>query len=422
MRSLRRTWVLGLTAFVVTGVIAAGPAGADSPEVYAAQATGSALQLNVLGNSLTFGQSVAHVQSTLLAEATGAGQLLNPATSTAAKVTRDGGHDAQALRCATPTLPAQLTAVLNLGAACSQANADIHAAAPHAYSEGTVARVDLSANNVLKPVTDKVQIGQTLGQVLSPVVSAVDKATGSTAAIDATTTVTNLLQALTTTQTLSVTLGKSTAETATLAKSVTSTSTDEGGTVSLLPVAALGGTPLVQVVVGSARAAVTYDRTTGKATPAADPALVTVKVGALGSLPATSETVAPGTSKTLFTGTPLETTIAVASGRSFTDAQGVLHAVADGVSIQVAKGLPNVALPGLTSAGTGATGGISLQLAHAEALGGGRPAVVTPAAPQATRTLPRTGPSLPWLPVAGAGLATAALFTRRYLLTKQSDA
>jgi LPXTG-motif cell wall-anchored protein len=66
-------------------------------------------------------------------------------------------------------------------------------------------------------------------------------------------------------------------------------------------------------------------------------------------------------------------------------------------------------------------GGISLQLAHAEAAGGGLPAVVTPApaTPEAARTLPRTGNRFPWLPLVGAGLATTAYLTRRYALGRR---
>jgi LPXTG-motif cell wall-anchored protein len=96
----------------------------------------------------------------------------------------------------------------------------------------------------------------------------------------------------------------------------------------------------------------------------------------------------------------------VAGGTATTNPDGSATATADGVSVQALKGLPG--------------GGITLQLAHAEAAVNGTKAVVTPPAPATPVAvtprgeLPRTG-GTPWLPIAGAVLLGIAVIARRSL-------
>jgi hypothetical protein len=105
-------------------------------------------------------------------------------------------------------------------------------------------------------------------------------------------------------------------------------------------------------------------------------------------------------------GTPLETRIAIASGRTVTNADGTVGAVADAVKIHALKNIGTL-VPALA-------GGIKLELAHAEANVGGAPAQVL-ALPDLPRELPRTG-STPWIAVAGIGALGMAVITRRVLV------
>ena len=102
---------------------------------------------------------------------------------------------------------------------------------------------------------------------------------------------------------------------------------------------------------------------------------------------------------TLLAGTPLESTISLGAGRTVTDPNtGAVASYADGVSIQLLKGL---------------NGGIGLELAHAETGAGGQTRLVTQQ--QVVTPVPhlaKTGND-PWLPLTGAGLLMAALGIRR---------
>jgi hypothetical protein len=102
----------------------------------------------------------------------------------------------------------------------------------------------------------------------------------------------------------------------------------------------------------------------------------------------------------------LETTISLGAGRTVTDPNsGAVASYADGVSIQLLKGV---------------NGGIALELAHAETGVGGQTRLVsqqqqvTPVVP----ALAKTGND-PWLPLAGAGLLFAALGIRRRVTAAQ---
>jgi hypothetical protein len=177
-----------------------------------------------------------------------------------------------------------------------------------------------------------------------------------------------------------------------------------------------------------------YDRVAGTSKPSFDPAIVTIRVNTpttdalsgkvlnidlreikitpdLSVLPTTVAAAvvtkcadAPNEFCVL-AGTPLETRIAVASGRTITNADGSVGAVADAVKVHALKNI------GATVAQL--NGGLLLELAHAEAGVGGRPAeLVTVAVPDLPRELPRTG-GTPWMPMIGVvGLALAVL-TRR---------
>jgi hypothetical protein len=148
------------------------------------------------------------------------------------------------------------------------------------------------------------------------------------------------------------------------------------------------------IEVSSAKATAVYDRTKGTSNPSWDAALVRVHLNS--ALQVADFAVPVGQTQTILAGTPLESTITVANGSTVKNADGSVGAVADGVSLQLLKGI---------------NGGISLQLAHAEAGVAGSPAVA-PTVVQAVNQLPRTG-GTPWIPMAGTGILALAFITRR---------
>src|SRR5207302_7785362 len=124
-------------------------------------------------------------------------------------------------------------------------------------------------------------------------------------------------------------------------------------------------------IVGDAKATVDVTRAAASqtsavnavATPSFDAALVRINLGLplLGNV--TSIPVSLGQAITLLDGTPFRSVISVGAGRTEDRSDGSKAAIADGVSLQVLTGLGG--------------GGIGIALAHAEAVGGGRSAVIS---------------------------------------------
>jgi len=310
--------------------------------------------------------------------------------------------------------------VLNAAIACSLAKADIKAGAPHALGQASVAQLGVSANTLLQPITDNIPLDQSLAAVkqnLGPVIDAVNKATGGQVDVNKDLkTVTDLLHALTSQQTLAVKLGDSSSELTTVPTSLSQTASAQGATIELLPVSALGGTPVATITIGAAKASATYDRAAGKSSAVFDPALVRVHFAPALGLPDVN--VAPGQTITLLAGTPLESTIVVGDGTQETTPTSA-KATADGVSLHLLKGLAAPSgTQGVSALAAGnSDGAIDLELAHAEAAVNGTPAVVTksnpaPPVPPQVKALAFTGTS-PWLPVGGMLLIGAAWGTRR---------
>jgi hypothetical protein len=437
MLTLRRISTLALAA-VVTVMVTGGPAHADTPEAFSATGTARALHIGVLGKDATFGVTGANVAAPLTAIANGAGQLLQPSSVTSVSLNKDNSTASDPTngqqKCAVPALPAPLSTLLDTSLACSLAKADINGGLPHAIGSGGVATINVNANSLLKTLgVPDLKLGDTVDQVttqLQPVLDAISQATGNTVSLDASTTIGDLLNALTTQQTLSLSLGQATSELTTATSSLTSGSTALGGEIKLLPVAVLGNKPLATITIGSAKANAAYDRAKGVSTASFDPALVTVRIANLLNLAVPANplcktdagdivcTVSPGQTLTLLQGTPLESTITVANGS--TEVSGnTAKAVADGVSLQLLKGLSvPTGTSTLTTAAASGPGAVVVELAHAEALVSGTPGTHTvppnPAAPPAAqvKALAFTGVS-DWLPLAGIGLLGGAWGTRR---------
>jgi hypothetical protein len=458
MRTIRRVGGWAIAGLVLTGVVG-GPAASaaetqtKSPETYVGSAAGKALHIKIGAQEATAGLASVNLDSSLKAVAESAGSLGLPIVggdnATKAQVAGDGTRDQKAEACATPAFPAPISTVIDLGAACSTSLAEVKGGMPHALGNGKVFKLDVSANTVLDQLS-ALPISQIEG-VVNTVFGGIDTINdtlnqgsgGNIPDLQLNDTVGELLTALQTTKTLSAVLGDSSAEVTTDGNKVVSTSVSRGGVIQLLPLGASvtlpDGTvqlkPVVEIEVGSSKAQAIYDRATGVSTPSFDPAIVTIRVntpttdvisGITQELAGISlqefklvpgQPTPPGLPVAVVTkcadaqneycvlpGTPLETRIAVASGRTVANADGSVGAIADAVKIHA---LRNIA------GGTPLDGGILLELAHTEAGVGGKPAqLVTINAPDLPRELPRTG-GTPWLPIAGVlGVALAVIGRR----------
>jgi hypothetical protein len=433
MRSIRRVGALAV-AGVLLSAVATGSAGADTPASYTGSASGYALRLSGLGQTFTAGGSEAKAASDGTGSATGTGDsLISENVVTATNPPGETKPEA----CATSLPPAPLNTVLSLGLACGSASATGTGLASTATATGKIAGLDVNVDTVLQqlPVTTPIVDG--VDGVLDTFCSSLPAQLQAGCAV--TQTVQQVLQSVTSTQTLAAEIGSSTSGVTVSGTTVTSESTGQAAVIKILPVPVLNGVelsePFATITVSRANAKVLCDLSSGTATPSYDPAIVRVKLSApLTSLLAQAGienplpivtipgeplingqlepvlnfqngefTVTPGTTVVILPGTPVQTTIVVGGGSSKVNPDGSASATADGVRIAAAELAP-----------APLTGGLLLNLAHAEAAGACVAATVTPPTPvvETPRELPRTG-STPWLPLAGvAGLALAVV-TRR---------
>jgi hypothetical protein len=437
MRSLQRVGALTLSGFVVAAVLALPAAAQTTPptvetraESYIATAAARGLNLTLFGNPVTIGQSSAMVNSTPSASASGAGLSLVSGTVSTSAV--DGADKSAAppkacvlnLPVTLPGLPNLLT----LDVACGQSKVDTTGGVPSAFGAGSVANADVGGLSLIQPITDLLQsllnailpvvdqtvgtvvnaIGPTLGGILGPLAGNLGLGSTSTVA-PVSTLVNSLLDGIKkATSLVGIKLGDSSSQAVTTAGAVTATATAAGAQIDLLPGLALGGAPLLSIIVGQAKSVSTFDRSTAKSTPTFDAAVARVHLGLplLGAA-GLDIPIQLNTPLTLLAGTPLETTISLGAGRTVTDpATGSVASYADGVSIQLLKGL---------------NGGIGLELAHAETGAGGHTRLVAEQqVVQPVPSLAKTGNDA-WLPMAGAGLLLAALGIRRRLAVAQPD-
>lgn len=427
MRSVRRIGAVLLSGLVMTALLAL-PATAEEvvtrPENYIATAAARGLELNLFGTRVTVGQASALVNSSPLAKASGAGVALIAGTVSNSEVNalEQGATPPKACQLNVP-----LGELLSVALACGESRVDTHNASPSAYGAGSVAGVDVLGGTsldtvtnlltqllqALQPVVDQTvgavlpTLNSTLGGLLGGLAGNLGLGSGSTVA-----PVSGLVQSLIdglkrATQLLDVQVGASTAQAVTTGPAVTATANAAGAQIDLLPGLTLGGAPLLSIIVGQAKSVSTFDRRTATSTPSFDAAVARVRLG----LPLLGGTVTDipvqlNQPLTLLAGTPLESTISLGAGRTVTDPiTGAVASYADGVSIQLLKGVG---------------GGITLELAHAETGAGGQTRlvsqqqVVTPVVP----ALAKTGND-PWLPLTGAGLLFVALGIRRRVTAAQ---
>jgi hypothetical protein len=432
MRTVQRVGAIALSALLMTAVLAL-PASAQTetietrPESFIATAAARGLDLNLFGTRVTVGQSSAMINSSPLAKASGAGVALFTGTVSTSEVSGANKSAAPPKACQLNLPVAPLIAV---ELACGESRVDTGAGGPAAYGAGSVAGVDLLGNGVIDPIIALLQglldqltpvldqtvttvvgtlngVNPTLGSLLTGLAGNLGLGGGSTVA-PVSGLVDNLLDGIQrATQLLDVKVGESNSTTATTATAVTATANAAGAQIDLLPGLTLGGAPLLSIIVGQAKSVSTFDRATAKSTPTFDAAVARVRLGLpLLNTPVTDIPIQFNQPLTLLAGTPLESTISLGAGRTVTDPNtGAVASYADGVSIQLLKGL---------------NGGIGLELAHAETGVGGQTRLtsqqqtVIPVVP----TLAKTGND-PWLPLTGAGLLLVALGIRRRVTAAQ---
>ncbi len=428
MRTVQRLGAITLSALVMTAVLAL-PATAQTQtietraESFIATAAARGLDLNLFGTRVTIGQSSALVNSTPMARASGAGVALVSGTVSNSEVNGANQSAAPPKAC---VLNLPVASLLTVELACGESRVDTNNSAPSAFGTGSVAGVDLLGTTLIQPIIDLLRtllnallpvVDQTVGSVVNTLTPALGGllgglagnlglGTGSNVA-PVSGLVNNLLTGIErATALLDVKVGDSTASAVTTANAVTATATAAGAQIDLLPGLTLGGAPLLSIIVGQAKSVSTFDRGTAKSTPSFDAAVARVRLGLpLAGATVTDIPIQLGEPLTLLAGTPLETTISLGAGRTVTDPNtGSVASYADGVSIQLLKGL---------------NGGIGLELAHAETGAGGQTRLVTQQ--QVVTPLPtlaKTGND-PWLPLTGAGLLMVALGIRRRVLAAQ---
>lgn len=421
MRTFRRLGAIALTV-TVFGAIMVSPASAESttveskPETFVGTALGRALDLTLLGTRVTVGSSGIEINSKPQAKATGGGVLLAPGTVSTVETVTKGQTLAPPKAC---LLNLPLLNLLSVQTACGEAKAAITAEGiPSAFGQGSVAAIDVGGAqlltllqpvlDLLEPVLDQVigtvqpLLGSVLGGLQLPLLDqlGIDPSTGLVSSlVDAIENATSLA---------AVKVGSSTATGVvtgtTDAGAITTSATAQGAQVDVLPGLALGGAPLLSIIVGDAKSTSTFDRKTGTSTPAFDAAVARVRLG----LPILGGTITEipiqlGAPLTLLAGTPLESTISLGAGTTTKNPDGSVSSVADGVTLHLLKGI---------------SGGIRLELAHAESAIGGTARLTTQQAiVQPVAQLAKTGND-PWLPLAGLALLLAAYSSRRVLIAR----
>jgi hypothetical protein len=428
LRTVRRIGAVLLAGLMMTAVLAL-PASSQTtvetrPESFIATAAARGLDLNLFGTRVTIGQSSALINSTPSAKASGAGVALVSGTVSNSEVNAPNQSATPPKAC---VLNLPVASLLTVELACGESRVSTLNGAPSAYGAGAVAGVDLLGTTLIQPIIDLLRsllgaltpvLDQTVGAVLNTLTPtlggllgglAQNLGLGNTANVAPVSgLVDSLLDGIErATQLLDIKVGESTASAVTTANAVTATANAAGAQIDLLPGLTLGGAPLLSIIVGQAKSVSTFDRATAKSTPSFDAAVARVRLGLplLGAA-VTDIPIQLNQPLTLLAGTPLETTISLGAGRTVTDPNsGAVASYADGVSIQLLKGL---------------NGGIGLELAHAETGAGGQTRLVsqqqqvTPVVP----TLSKTGND-PWLPLAGAGMMFIALGVRRRVTAAQ---
>lgn len=333
-RSRALSAVLGV--LILASAAAATPAAAQAPggDVFKGQATGTALQVQLGGQLVTVGGSVASADSQPSASGEGTGISLLANTALKSQVT-GSGTDAKNEQCGLPLNVAVLTAVIG----CGGPTKAVGGSTPSANGAARVAGANLNLAGLnLGPLVT--QLGTTLCPTVGTVGGTVPPAVGGLLGGGplgnvgnglTTTGCDDLFTALSTAlpNTADVTLGRSAASVVTTSDTVTAEGSSTGATISVLDPpddlpaldSAACTAPLLTIKVGDSSARAVINRSTGQGTPSADPALVRVDL-CLFAFDPPEVALTPDQTITLLGGTPAETTIQAASKRTFTGSVG----------------------------------------------------------------------------------------------------
>nr|MBA2610200.1 hypothetical protein [Actinomycetota bacterium] len=337
--------------------------------------------------------------------------------TTASSAVTSNGSENRPAACAGIELPELISPILSIGVACGASSASINNGLLNSVATGQVGDISLSVNNLLAPLGLQ-DLTQTLpvGSLVSTLLGVTNALNLPALPIQPDDLLTSLLDSVLNTETLQVTIGDAKSTVTNTVNTVTASSHSAAVDIKILPTPQLGrdsagkpilgSVPLLQIIIGEAAATSTYDRLTGLPVgdPTFDPAIVRIK-GLL--FPGEGLKLALGQDLTLLAGTPLESTIKLGVGKIVDDGAFGKKAVADGVAIELLKGI---------------SGGIVLNLAHAEAGAIAKLAQTkvldVPSidiARDIPTALPRTGAETA-IPLALAGAAVAIVAIRRYRL------
>lgn len=374
---------------------------------YRADATATALELNVLGQSITLGQSNTSLGNLPISLAHGIGALLPGAGNVMDQkyeATSNGTTAGSATEACGPiSLPSSVP-VVSLASACSSALATIADGLPASAATGRVATLAVSTDGLLGQLPLK-QVTDAVDQLLAGLKPLFDQL--KTAGVDANTLISQILDGITGTgQLVRVSLGPSSSSTSTTSAVAQGVGAAQGATLEILPRDALGLAPVLTIAVGAASSTVSVDRSTGQATTSYEPSLVKLTLAddiaaALPAIPKTTS-VAPGQKLCLTLPAPLgDTCIEVANATQTPTADGGMRAEANGVSVQALKGLPGGGVQLALAKTVVEAAAISVQPALTP------PAVETPP----VQMLPRTGRTdspIAWVLLGMGGLGVLA--------------
>lgn len=431
MRTTTRIATLGLSVIVTSGLVA-GSAGAETAtagaDSFGARSHAEAMTISIAGTQITGSAASADLDHDPSSVAT-VTELLIPGVAESGELTavadasNPAGQTVKPETCPLDELEA-IPGVRRVDLVCPEATARLDSALPYARGLGAELVIEPSVSGVLDTLglTDTVTgtTDQVFADVIGPVVEALTGTPLEEIVDPAVSTVQDVLgDALTLQSTARIVVAPALAEVTSSVDSVTAfahsqgvriellPADDVGATNGLLPEDLLPGEPLITITIGEAKAKSTYNRLTGER-GAAESSASAVRID-FGSTALTEALGVPqsievpvATEQCLLTGTPLETCVSVASAG--TDADGNPYATSTSVSL----------FRGLEGGGIDlATGGVTSGSAGALAA----PAAVPAAAPAAPieGDLPRTGGPAA-LPVLGAGLLSAAVLLRRFVL------
>lgn len=387
---MRRSAALVALAALVTALALPAGAAPSSQAKYALKGEARGLELALGAEGVTLGLALSQVDSTPKAIGVGAGQCtllgessdpdsLPCSADNTVKTSYPGDGGNGELVCS-GTLPAPLSDVIDLKAACGSSKTTFSKGVAQTVNKGQVATLSAKLPVGLRLVpldlsTEQVQqIVNELTDVLSPVLDATPKVVQDTlqgaqdTAFETVDGLLEVIQGIDATDALAIELGTSSSKVSRKGDVLSSNSEAAGAKIGLIGIPGVGTNGalldnadpltngLVIIEVGTARASAVTNRKTADSTSAASPALVTVKVRDITSpTPKYVEvSVAPGQTVTLLEGTPAESTITAADS-STEQGEGSASAVADAVRLHLLKGVNGGVQLGIAGANAAAT-------------------------------------------------------------------